>query len=69
MRRHVEHEKMKRPDRKAFITGSLLVMAVAGGILAGSQGLAHFDPAVTGYAIGSLLAAFAVGYRFTVWAQ
>lgn len=42
-------------------------MAVA--IAIGSRGFAHFDPAVIWYAVGSILAAFAVGYRFAAWAQ
>jgi len=60
---------MNLPNRKAFVTGSLLAMVVGAGIALGSRGFAHFDPALMGYAIGSLLAAFAVGYRFMVWAQ
>lgn len=48
------------------------VVAVAGVVLAiavGSHAFVHFDPALLGYAIGSAIAAFAVAYRFTVWAQ
>jgi len=56
-------------DRNALLAGSCLTLAVLGGIALGSQGLKHFDPALTGYAIGTLIAAFAVGYRFAVWAQ
>jgi hypothetical protein len=52
-----------------FLAGALLAVAVALGIAIGSHGLTHFDPALIGYAVGSILAAFAVGYRFTVWAQ
>src|SRR2546421_6156857 len=33
------------------------------------RSLKHFDPALVWYAIGSVLAAFAVGYRFAVWTQ
>ena len=57
------------PDRKALLAGTGLTLVVLGGIALGSNGLKHFDAALTGYAIGSLLAAFAVGYRFMVWAQ
>jgi len=60
---------MNLPDSKAFVAGSLLALAVGSGVVVGSGGLTHFDPALTGYAIGSVLAAFAVGYRFMVWAQ
>ena len=44
-------------------------MAVTAGIFIGSQSLAHFDRALWAYAVGTVLAAFAVAYRFTVWAQ
>src|ERR1041384_7785467 len=60
---------MSLPNRSASVAGGLLVLAVAAGIFIGSHGLLHFDGALAGYAIGSLLAAFAIGYRFTVWAQ
>src|SRR6476660_6597225 len=60
---------MRLPNRIAFITGLGLTAATTVAIIVGSTGLRHFDPALTGYAIGSLMAAFAVGYRFTIWAQ
>ena len=47
----------------------LAALAVTAGIYFGSRGFADFDPAVEWYSIGSVLAAFAIGYRFTVWAQ
>ena len=56
-------------DRKALTAGSAAALAVMGGIWLGSCKLKHFDPALVWYAIGSVLAAFAVGYRFTVWTQ
>ena len=60
---------MKHPIRIALIAGVGLTLATAAGIAIGSMGMRHFDPALTGYAIGALMAAFAVGYRFAVWAQ
>jgi NNP family nitrate/nitrite transporter-like MFS transporter len=60
---------MKLPNRLALIVGVALAVATTGGIAVGSTGMRHFDPALTGYAIGALMAAFAVGYRFAVWAQ
>src|SRR5687767_11579363 len=60
---------MNLPNRTALIAGSALMAAVAAGIAVGSIGMRHFDPALTGYAIGAIMAAFAVGYRFAVWAQ
>jgi len=60
---------MTLPNRQAFLIGLAVALATVAAIAIGSTGLRHFDPALTGYAVGSLLAAFAVGYRFTVWAQ
>ena len=60
---------MNERNHLGWIGGTALVVAVGAGIWLGSQGLRHFDPAVTGYAIGTLIAAFAVGYRFVTWAQ
>src|SRR5437879_3338897 len=56
-------------DRKALTAGLAAALTVIGGVWLGSHGLKHFDPAPVWYAIGSVLAAFAVGYRFTVWAR
>lgn len=52
-----------------LFVGAGLSGAVALSVILGSAGLRHFDPAVTLYTIGSILAAFALGYRFTLWAQ
>ena len=54
---------------RALLAGVALTVIVACAIAIGSGAMRHFDPALTGYAIGTLMAAFAVGYRFTVWAQ
>ncbi len=56
-------------DRKALTAGLAAALAVMASIWLGSRGLKHFDSALVWYAIGSVLAAFAVGYRFAVWAQ
>ena len=60
---------MRLPNRIALIAGVALKVATAAAIAFGSIGFRHVDPALTGYAIGALMAAFAVGYRFAVWAQ
>src|SRR5438477_403923 len=60
---------MNACDRKARTAGLAAALAVMGSIWLGSRGLKHFDPALLWYAIGSVLAAFAVGYRFAVWTQ
>ena len=56
-------------DRKALVAGLVAAGAVVLAIYVGSRQLAHFDFALTTYATGSVLAAFAVGYRLTVWGQ
>ena len=60
---------MSRGNWNAIIAGSAAAFAVIGAIVLGSRGMAHFDAALWGYAVGSICAAFAVAYRFTVWAQ
>lgn len=59
-------QKITQRAIAAGLAGSALVFA---GIVIGSRGLAHFDPELVFYAIGSILTAFAVAYRFTVWSQ
>jgi hypothetical protein len=60
---------MNERNHLGLVGGAALALAVGAGIWFGSHGLRHFDPALVGYAIGSVCAAFAVAYRFTVWAQ
>ena len=60
---------MNELKRKALISGAAVALTVAASIWFGSGALIHFDPALIWYAIGSVLAAFALGYRFAVWAQ
>ena len=60
---------MSRGNWNAIIAGSAAAFAVVAGIALGSRGLAHFDAALWGYAVGSILAAAAVAYRFTIWAE
>src|SRR5438093_2441351 len=56
-------------NRKALTAGAAAALVVVAGIWLGSQALTHFDPALIWYATGSVLAAFALAYRFAVWAQ
>ncbi len=60
---------MRNANRTALIAGITLTLATFAAIAIGSTWMRHFDPALTGYALGTLIAAFAVGYRFAVWAQ
>ena len=56
-------------DRTAFRVGCLAAVIVMLLIYAGSRELKYFDWALTTYAVGSIFAAFAVVYRYAVWAQ
>jgi len=56
-------------DRTAFRAGCVAAVIVTALIALGSRGLLHFDWALTTYAVGSIFAAFAVVYRYGVWAQ
>lgn len=60
---------MNALNRKALSAGMAAALAVSAGIWLGSGALTHFDAVLIWYAIGSILAAFAVAYRFAVWAQ
>jgi len=55
---------MNELNRKALTVGVAAALAVVGSIWLGSGALIHFDPALIWYAIGSVLATFAVAYRF-----
>ena len=56
-------------DRNAIRVGALTAFLVLLLIFAGSRQLRDFDWAVTTYAVGSVFAAFAIAYRYAVWAQ
>ena len=56
-------------DRTAFRAGVAGALAVMVFIIVGSRYLGDFDWALTTYAVGSIFAAFAVVYRYAVWAQ
>ncbi len=56
-------------DRKGLAAG-LATMAVLGlGVVLGSGNLRHYDPILLTYTFGTLFAAFAVAYRYSVWLQ
>jgi hypothetical protein len=60
---------MRYFDRNGFRIGAVAASVVMVLIYAGSRGLRHFDWALTTYAVGSAFAAFAVAYRYAVWAE
>jgi hypothetical protein len=53
----------------AFRIGSAAAIVVVAMIYAGSRGFRHFDWALATYATGTIFAAFAVAYRYALWAQ
>jgi hypothetical protein len=56
-------------DRAAFRAGLGAALVVIAIIYLGSRRLVDFDWALATYAVGSVFAAFAVVYRYAVWAQ
>ncbi len=54
---------------KAITAGTASALGLILAIYIGSNGLKHFDHALYWYAIGSIAGAFAIGYRFTLWAS
>lgn len=60
---------MKYFDRTAFRAGAAAGIAVTALVYLESRQLRHFDWALTTYAVGSVFAAFAVAYRYAIWAQ
>jgi hypothetical protein len=56
-------------DRNAIRAGVLAAFTVLLLIVAGSRQLKDFDWTLTTYAVGTMFAAFAIAYRYAVWAQ
>jgi NNP family nitrate/nitrite transporter-like MFS transporter len=56
-------------DKKGILAGLATSLLLCAGIYFGSSGMRDFDHALQWYAVASVLSAFAVSYRFTVWAQ
>jgi len=54
-------------DRRGVIVGLVLVVLLLAGVYFGSQRLRWFDAALSGYLAGTVLATFAVAYRYIVW--
>jgi len=57
----------KTPSAPAAGVASSAIVAL--GIFVGSGGMQRFDHELYGYAVAATLAAFAVGYRFTLWSS
>ncbi len=54
-------------DRRGVVVGLTLVAVLLVLVYVGSGGLRWFDSALAGYLMGTLLATFAVAYRYVVW--
>ncbi|HUG74677.1 MAG TPA: MFS transporter, partial [Acidimicrobiia bacterium] len=68
MRRSMFEGMVKtRLDRRGVASGSVAVVVLLVLVYLGSEGLRWFDAALVPYLFGTLLAAFAVVYRYVVW--
>lgn len=56
-------------DRHGLVVGSAWVALLVALVYVGSEGLRWFDAALAGYLVGTLLAVFAVAYRYVVWVE
>jgi hypothetical protein len=56
-----------RLDRRGVTTGTTAVLLLLVVVYIGSEGLRWFDAALAPYLFGTLLAVFAVVYRYVVW--
>jgi len=52
---------------RALLNGLVAALLLSAAIVAGSRNLRDFDFALSGYAIASVFAAFAITYRYSVW--
>jgi hypothetical protein len=56
-------------DRRGVLVGAGLVAVLLVLVYVGSGALRWFDSALAGYLMGTLLATFAVAYRYVVWVE
>jgi uncharacterized membrane protein YobD (UPF0266 family) len=56
-----------RLDRRGLTSGSIAVLVLQVLVYVGSEGLRWFHAALAPYLLGTLLAVFAVVYRYVVW--
>ena len=61
--------KILRFNIYSFICGVTFALMLCGLIYFGSRGLKDFDPALRGFALTTVLGAFALGYRLFTWLQ
>lgn len=68
-RQSIPARGLRSINGKSLLAGSITALLVLLAIVIGSRWLRHFDPALVFYAAGTIVAAFAVAYRFAVWSQ
>ncbi|WP_213087091.1 hypothetical protein [Chitinophaga agrisoli] len=56
-------------NRKALINALVAALLALALTFIGSRRLQNFDPALTGYLIGTIFAVFGVVYRYSIWLQ
>ena len=56
-------------DLKGMMAGGGVMLVLAAGIILGSRNLRNYDPILLTYTFGVLFSAFAVAYRYAIWAQ
>lgn len=64
-----ERQFPKNTDRTAFIAAAIAGVAVLAAIYFGSGRLTRFDSPLAAYAAATILAAFAITYRYVSWIQ
>lgn len=57
------------PDGRGLLAGFAAMGLVAAATVLGSENLRHYDPLLLTYTFGVLFAAFALGYRWSVWVR
>ncbi len=60
---------MPRQQAISFIAGTLGALLVLGGITMGSGQFSRFDTPLAAYAFATIIAAFAILYRYAMWVQ
>src|SRR5436190_20281703 len=63
------HGRLNLVDRTGIRAGVIAALVTVAAIYAGSGRMKHFDWALSSYAVGCVFAAFAIAYRYAIWAQ
>jgi hypothetical protein len=60
---------VKHDVLRATLCGVVVTLTLTVLIVLGSRNLSHFDAVLAGYILASLLATFAIAYRYAIWLQ